>query len=69
MKFKELKTKSDKELEMMLNKSREDLQALRFKVASRQFKNVREIRLLRRQIAKILTLRKQQMNQSKNLNK
>lgn len=69
MKFKELKTKSDKELETLLEKSREDLQTLRFKVASRQFKDVREIRLLKKQIAKILTLKKQQISQQKNLNK
>jgi len=65
MKFKELKTKSDKELEEMLNKTRDDLQAIRFKVASKQLKDVREIRVVKKLIAQILTLKKQRENQSK----
>ncbi len=69
MKFKELKTKSDKELGAMLNKSREDLENLKFKVASRQMKDVREIRVSRKLISQILTLREERKNQPKVPNK
>lgn len=65
MKFKELKTKGDKELEAMLNKSREDLENLKFKVASRQMKDVREIRVAKKLISQILTLREERKNQPK----
>lgn len=67
MKFKELKTKSDKELEEILNKAREDLQSLKFKVASRQLKDVREIRNVKKMIAQILTLKKQRKSKSKKI--
>jgi ribosomal protein L29 len=59
IKFKELKNKSDKELRADLLKAKEDLQIFKFKVAGRQFKDVREIRAVRRLIAQILTLQKQ----------
>ena len=58
-KFKELKNKSDKELGAMLVKAKEDLQTLKFKVAGRQHKNVREIRVQKQLVAHILTLQKQ----------
>ena len=58
-KFKELKNKGDKELGAMLAKAREDLQTLKFRVAGRQFKDVREIRVTKQLIAQILTLQKQ----------
>jgi ribosomal protein L29 len=59
MKFKELKTKNDKELEELLNKTRDDLQTIKFKVASRQLKDVREVRVAKKLISQILTLKKQ----------
>lgn len=59
MKFKELKNKSDKGLEAELVKAKEDLQILKFRVAGRQFKDVREIRVVKRLISQILTLQKQ----------
>ena len=65
MKFKELKTKSDRELVVMFNKSCEDLENLKFKVASRQMKDVREIRVVKQLIAQILTLQKERKNQPK----
>lgn len=58
-KFKELKIKSDRELDVDLLKTRENLQTLKFKIAGRQFKDVREIRVVKQQIAQILTLQKQ----------
>jgi ribosomal protein L29 len=56
MEFKELKTKTEKELKQILNESREKLRDLRFKDANKQLKNVREIRVIKKTIAKILTL-------------
>ncbi|MFA5128918.1 MAG: 50S ribosomal protein L29 [Patescibacteria group bacterium] len=63
-KFKELKNKSDKELGAMLSKAKEDLQTLKFRVAGRQYKNVREIRVQKQLIAHILTLQKQRKTQN-----
>lgn len=59
IKFKELKNKSDKELGAMLLQAKEDLQTLKFKVAGRQYKNVREIRVQKQLIAHILTIQNQ----------
>jgi len=56
MKIKELKTKSDKELETMLTDSRLKLKDLRFKDASRQLKDVREIRETKQLVARVMTL-------------
>lgn len=69
MKFKELKTKSDKELGAMLGKSREDLENFKFKVASRQMKDVREIRVVKKLISQILTLQEERKKQPKISNK
>ncbi len=56
MEFKELKTKSESELKKILHENAEKLRNLRFKIALKQVKNVREIRVLKKQNAKILTL-------------
>jgi ribosomal protein L29 len=56
MDLKELKLKTEKELKQILNESRDKLRDLRFKDANKQLKNVREIRQLKRMIARILTL-------------
>ncbi|NTW22811.1 50S ribosomal protein L29 [Candidatus Falkowbacteria bacterium] len=56
MELKELKTKSEAELHRSLAESREKLRDLRFKDASRQLKDVREIREVKKLIAQILTL-------------
>lgn len=69
MKFKEIKIKSDKELEEMLKKAQEELQTLKFKIASQQFKDVREIRNVKKLIAQILTLKNQRKSQTKILNR
>ena len=58
MKIKELKEKTDEELNKLLQESREKLRDLRFKVESRQLKNVREIRKNRKIVAQILTILK-----------
>ncbi|KKR31964.1 MAG: 50S ribosomal protein L29 [Candidatus Falkowbacteria bacterium GW2011_GWF2_39_8] len=56
MELKELKTKSVSELHRQLAESRDSLRDLRFKDASKQLKKVREIRVVKKVIAQILTL-------------
>jgi len=56
MDFKELKSKTEKELGELLNQSRDKLRDLRFKDANKQLKSVREIRVIKKTIAGILTL-------------
>ena len=56
MDFKELKSKTGKELQQLLNQSRDKLRDLRFKDANKQLKNVREIRVIKQLIARVLTL-------------
>ena len=56
MELKELKTKSISDLHRLLAESRDKLRELRFKDAGKQLKNVREIRVIKKEIAKILTL-------------
>lgn len=56
MDFKELKSKTEKELKQFLGESRDKLRDLRFKDANKQLKNVREIKVVKKTIAKILTL-------------
>lgn len=58
MEFNELKTKPEKELHKMLIETRAKLREMRFKVASNQLKNVKEIKLSRKLIAQILMLLK-----------
>lgn len=55
MEFKELKKKKIGDLHKLLAETRERLRDLRFKDANKQLKNVREIRKLRVQAARILT--------------
>ncbi len=56
MKISEIRQKSKKELESMLPERREHLRSMRFDLASGKVKNVREIRELKKEIARILTL-------------
>lgn len=56
MTIKELKTKSVKELESLLMTNRLKLKDLRFKDASHQLKDVREIREVKQLIARLLTV-------------
>jgi ribosomal protein L29 len=58
MEFKELKKKTAKELQIALGETREKLRDLRFRDASKQLKNVREIRDTKKNIARILMLLK-----------
>ena len=56
MKIFELKQKNKDELQRMLAEERERLRVLRFDLAVGKIKNVREIRKIRKNIARILTL-------------
>jgi len=56
--LKELKLKSVNELHKILASSREKLRDLRFKTSQNQLKNIREVRELKKKIARIMTLLK-----------
>lgn len=60
MKFKELKNKPPQELQKLLNDWRDKSHELRFKTASNQLKNIREIRETKKTIARVLYLLSQQ---------
>jgi ribosomal protein L29 len=55
MKSKELVSQSDVELHKKLEELRKNLLSMRFGIATRQMKNVREIRTTKKTIAQILT--------------
>ena len=56
MEFKELQTKDKADLQKMLSANQEKLRDLRFKDSNKQLKNIREIRLVRQMVARILTI-------------
>jgi ribosomal protein L29 len=56
MEIKELITKTPAELTKILVESQEKLRELRFKDSNKQLKNVRSIRVLKQDIARINTL-------------
>ncbi len=56
MDLKSLRTASAAERTRLLEERRTQLRDLRFKVATRQLTKVRQIRVLRREIAQILTI-------------
>lgn len=58
LKIKEIRQKSDNELEMMLRENREKMRQLHFDLASKKLKNTNELKMVRRQIAQILTIMK-----------
>jgi large subunit ribosomal protein L29 len=59
MKAAELRQKPKDELQKLLRDNREKLRQLSFDLASGKVKNVREIRELKKDIARVLTLLKQ----------
>jgi ribosomal protein L29 len=58
MELKELKMKNEKELNAFLSEQREKLREIRFRDASKQLKNIREIRMAKKMIARIHTVLK-----------
>ena len=58
MKLKELRKKESKDLMELLPQYRDKLRELRFKIANKQLRNIREVRETKKIIAQILTLLK-----------
>ena len=56
MKIKELKEKAIDDLRVLLRESKEKLRRLKFDLAAGKVKNVREIRSIKKEIARILTI-------------
>lgn len=63
MKIKELRQKTAKELKELLEEDRHKLGQLKFNLASKKLKNHRQIRELRKEIARILTLSSEKKNE------
>ncbi|NQU83828.1 MAG: 50S ribosomal protein L29 [Parcubacteria group bacterium] len=59
MKTQELREKSENEIKKLLAEKREGLRDLRFKVSQRQLKNIREVRKVKKSIARFLTILKE----------
>jgi large subunit ribosomal protein L29 len=59
MKIKEIREKSVEELKKFLSEKREAVRKLRFDIAAKQVKNIREIRQNKKDIAKTLTILKE----------
>ena len=59
MKVSELCQKIEQELKNILQQTQNKLRGLRFSIELKQSKNVRELRKVRKQIAKILTIIKE----------
>jgi len=59
MKVKELKLKTKDELKQLLAEYGAKLRELNFKLANKQLKNIREVRSVKKTIARILTILKQ----------
>jgi large subunit ribosomal protein L29 len=60
MDLTELRQKSKNELQKTLQSSQERLRQLRFDLAAGKIKNVREIRKIKKEIARILTIEAEQ---------
>lgn len=56
MNAKELKQKNEKELQRLLQEDSEKLRQLKFDLSAGKVKNVREIRKIKKDIARILTV-------------
>lgn len=56
MKPSEIRQKSKEELNKLLQDKREKLRQFRFDLASGKVKNIREIRMVKKDIARILTI-------------
>lgn len=56
MKVKDIRKKSKEDLAKLLKELRENVRSLRFKIASKEIKNHQLLRLARKDIARILTI-------------
>lgn len=56
MKIKELREKTENELNHLLKENREKLRQMKFSLAANQLKNSREISKIKKETARILTL-------------
>ena len=56
MQIKELREKNKEELKKLLEEKREEVRKLRFDIASKQMKNNRLLRNVKRDVARIFTL-------------
>lgn len=56
IKIKELREKNKEELKKLLAEKEEIVRKLRFEIASKQIKNVKDLRNNKKEIARILTL-------------
>jgi ribosomal protein L29 len=61
MKVKELRSKTEKELHKLLAQERDSLRELKFKVASKQHKDYKEIGRRKKDIARILIVLKEKL--------
>ncbi|MFH1171760.1 MAG: 50S ribosomal protein L29 [bacterium] len=59
MTVKELKEKTDAELQVLLRSERDRVRDLRFKISQDQHKDVRDLREARKLVARILTLQRE----------
>jgi large subunit ribosomal protein L29 len=59
MEIKELRQKPETELRKLLAQLRENFRDMRFKIISKQHKDVREIRDVRKDIARVMTVLKE----------
>ena len=64
MTTKELRAKSEKQFQNLLAESRDKLREMRFRVAQRQLKKVRDIRVVKKEIAQIMTILKEKRSHS-----
>lgn len=62
MKISEIKQKPKNELQKLLQEERDNLRQLRFDLSAGKVKNVREIRKIKKDIARILTILCQKEN-------
>jgi large subunit ribosomal protein L29 len=69
MKIVEIRKKSKAQLKKILINKRERLRKLRFDLASGKLKNVREIRTLKKDIARILTILQEARSKKQKINK
>lgn len=54
--IQEIRKKSAEDLKKMLALAQDEVRTLRFKIASKEVKNHQQLRMVRRQIARILTI-------------